>query len=284
MAEPQLISQWDDGTVPSSDTPDPLPNHKVMVVIGSGPVGVQFARELLNRGYPGVIKLFGDEPWRPYNRIQLSSLVAGEVRYSEILFPEIRDERDNFQFINRRVVQLDQHRQTLLDDKGVSHRFDQVVFATGSNPWVPNVTGIELSGVYVFRDLNDAQQLMARSVRTRRTVVVGGGLLGVEAARAMQRNNTQVVLVHQSNRLMNRQLDIEGGAILKRTLEGYGIEVFLNSGVRKLVGQRNVTAVLLRNGQTIECDTVIFSTGIQPNVDLARGSGVKVGRGIVVNE
>ena len=284
MAEPQLISQWDDGTVPSSDSPDPLPNHKVMVVIGSGPVGVQFARELLNRGYPGVIKLFGDEPWRPYNRIQLSSLVAGEVRYSEILFPEIRDERDNFQFINRRVVQLDQRRQTLLDDKGVSHRFDQVVFATGSNPWVPNVAGIELSGVYVFRDLNDAQQLMARSVRTRRTVVVGGGLLGVEAARAMQRNNTQVVLVHQSNRLMNRQLDIEGGAILKRTLEGYGIEVFLNSGVRKLVGQRNVTAVLLRNGQTIECDTVIFSTGIQPNVDLARGSGVKVGRGIVVND
>lgn len=284
MAELQLIAPWDEENSVNPSDPGQMMHRKVMVIIGSGPVGVQLAQELIKRGYPGVIKLFGDEPWRPYNRIQLSSLVAGEVRYSEILFPEIRDEREHFHFINRRVVQLDERKKTLLDEKGVTHCFDQLVFATGSNPWIPNVTGIDLAGVYVFRDLNDAQLLMARSVRTRRTVVVGGGLLGVEAARAMQRNNTQVVLVHQSNRLMNRQLDIEGGSILKRTLEGYGIEVFLNSGVRKLVGERNVTAVELRNGQTIPCDTVIFSTGIQPNVGLARSGGVKVGRGIVVND
>ena len=284
MAEPQLKTPWVEESSADPIASVGLEHRKIMVIIGSGPVGVQFAQELINRGYPGVIKLFGDEPWRPYNRIQLSSLVAGEVRYNDILFPEIRDDRDHFHFLNRRVIRIDHAQHSLVDEKGVTHRFDHLVFATGSNPWIPNVSGIDLPGVYVFRDLNDAQQLMARSVRTRRTVVVGGGLLGVEAARAMQRNNTQVVLVHQSNRLMNRQLDVEGGAILKRTLEGYGIEVFLNSGVRKLVGERNVNAVELRNGQTIECDTVIFATGIQPNVELARSAGVKVGRGIQVND
>jgi nitrite reductase (NADH) large subunit len=124
---------------------------------------------------------------------------------------------------------------------------------------------------------------MARSVRTRNTIVIGGGLLGVEAARAMQRNNTHVTLVHQSNRLMNRQLDVEAGAILKRTLEGYGIEVKLNAGVSALLGENVVSGVELRNGQVLACDTVIFATGIQPNVAMARNSGVKVGRGIRIN-
>lgn len=257
---------------------------RVLVIVGSGPVGVQFAEELLQRGFKGLIKLFGDEPWRPYNRVQLSSLLAGEVRYSDILIPEIASDSQHFQFLNRRVAQLDTAKCTLQDDKGVTHHFHQLVFATGSKPWVPNVRGIALAGVYVFRDLNDAQNLMARSARTRRTVVVGGGLLGVEAARAMQRNNTEVLLVHQSNRLMNRQLDIESGAILKRTLEGYGIEVFLNSGVRSILGARQVEAVEFRNGRTIDCDTVIFATGIQPNIELARAGGVKVNRGIVVDD
>ena len=257
---------------------------KVLVVVGSGPVGVQFAQALLQRGFNGLIKLFGDEPWRPYNRVQLSSLLAGEVRYSDILIPEIASDSLHFQFLNRRVTQLDSAKCTLQDDKGVTHHFHQLVLATGSKPWVPNVRGIALAGVYVFRDLNDAQNLMARSTKTRRTVVVGGGLLGVEAARAMQRNNTEVLLVHQSNRLMNRQLDVESGAILKRTLEGYGIEVFLNSGVRSIVGARQVEGVEFRNGRTIDCDTVIFATGIQPNIELARAGGVKVSRGIVVND
>lgn len=284
MAEAQLQASWEQENLTDTVSAENNEHRKVLVIVGSGPVGVQFAQELLRRGFKGLIKLFGDEPWRPYNRIQLSSLVAGEVRYSEILFPEIRDDKQVFQFLNRRVMQLDSVKNTLQDDKGVTHHFHQLVFATGSSPWVPNVNGVGSNGVYVFRDLNDAQQLMARTARTRRTVVVGGGLLGVEAARAMQRNNTQVVLVHQSNRLMNRQLDVEGGSILKRTLEGYGIEVYLNSGVRSVVGERNVTAVELRNGKTIECDTVIFSTGIQPNVSLARECGVKVGRGVVVND
>ena len=284
MAVAQLEQNWDSAALEPPAGMSPQTGRPVLVVIGCGPVGLQFARELLQRGYPGLIKLFGDEPWRPYNRIQLSSLLAGEVRYNDILYPEISARERQFHFLNRRVVTLDAQARMLRDDKGVSHHFDQLVFATGSQPWVPNVQGMDLAGIYVFRDLNDAQELMARSVRTRRTLVVGGGLLGVEAARAMQRNHTQVALVHQSNRLMNRQLDIEAGAILKRTLEGYGIEVFLNAGVRALQGSGRVEKVELRNGATLACDTVIFATGIQPNVELARASGVGVGRGIAVDD
>ncbi len=255
-----------------------------VVVIGSGPVGVQFAQELLKRGFGGSIQLFGDEPWRPYNRIQLSSLLAGDITFDDVIYPEIRSDTKRLHFLNRRVTLLDVDSKLVVDDRGLSHPYDYVVFATGSRPWLPSVEGIKSPGVYVFRDLNDAQKLIARTVRTRHTVVVGGGLLGVEAARAMQRNNTQVTLVHQSDRLMNRQLDIQAGTILKRTLEGYGIEVVLNSGVKRVVAGHQVEAIELRNGQLIPCDTVIFSTGIQPNVELARQAGVRVGRGIVVND
>lgn len=291
MADPLLKNHWEHDSAVTIDTqaidpiqPGRFEQHRVLAIIGSGPVGVQCAQTLLQRGFKGMIKLFGDEPWQPYNRMQLSSLVAGEVRYSDILFPEIESNKDRFLFLHRRVTSIDPAHHALIDDKGVRHHYHQLVFATGSRPWVPNVRGLGLPGVFVFRDLNDAQQLMARSARTRRTVIVGGGILGVEAARAMQRNNTQVTLVHQSDRLMNRQLDSEAGAILKRTLEGYGVEVFLNSGMRKILGTTGVAGVELRNGRTIECDTVIFATGIQPNVALARSAGLKVGRGIVVDD
>lgn len=260
------------------------PGSETVIVVGSGPVGVHFIQELIRRRYPGHIVLFGDEPWRPYNRIQLSSLVAGDIRYQQILLPGIDKSGANFRFINRRILALDAHDRIARDEQGGEYRFDKLVLATGSRPWLPQVKGIDLSGVYVFRDLNDAQKLLARSVRTRRTVVVGGGLLGVEAARAMQRNHTSVILVHQSNRLMNRQLDIEAGLILKRSLEGYGIDVVLNAGVKAVLGEGAVAGVELRNGMVLDCDTVIFATGIQPNVELARFAGIKVARGIVVDD
>lgn len=257
---------------------------KTIIVVGSGPVGVHFIQELMKRKFAGNIILFGDEPWRPYNRIQLSSLLAGDIRYQQILLPDIDKSQSNFRFINRRILSINAHEKWVQDEKGNQHPFDKLVLATGSRPWLPQVAGVDLNGVYVFRDLNDAQKLLARSVRTRRTVVVGGGLLGVEAARAMQRNNTNVMLVHQSNRLMNRQLDVEAGLILKHSLEGYGIDVVLNAGVKAILGERNVSGVELRNGKVVECDTVIFATGIQPNVELARYAGIKVARGVVVDD
>ncbi len=258
--------------------------ESVMAVVGSGPVGVQFAQQLMDRGFKGRIVLFGDEPWRPYNRIKLSSLVAGEVTFQDILLPELKHDADRFQFIPQRIAKIIPEQKSLLDERGQAHHYDQLVFCTGSSPWIPHISGTDLKGVFVFRNLNDAQSLMARSVRTRKTVVVGGGLLGLEAAKAMQRNNTQVVLVHQSDRLMNRQLDVEAGSILKRSVEGYGISVVLNAGVRAVQGTNQVEGVELRSGEVIECDTVIFATGIQPNVELARQAGVKVARGILVDD
>lgn len=276
----------------SADAPDrvPAPENRsartgeTIIVVGSGPVGFHFIQELLKRKYAGNILLFGDEPWRPYNRVHLSSLLAGDMRYQQILLPDIDKTGAHFRFINRRIMALDVHEKRVRDERGGEHHFDRLVLATGSRPWLPQIQGVDLAGVYVFRDLNDAQKLLARTVRTRRTVVVGGGLLGVEAARAMQRNHTNVVLVHQGNRLMNRQLDVDAGAILKHSLEGYGVQVLLNAGVKTILGTQAVTGVALRNGVTLDCDTVIFATGIQPNVELARYAGIKVGRGIRVDD
>ncbi len=288
MAEPQLsLSKLDLADEQENEhIVKFIPSEKqpIIVIVGSGPVGVQLAQQLIERGFKGTIKLFGDEPWRPYNRIKLSSLVAGELTFKDILLPEFHKEQKNFHFIHQRIAEIKPDQKTILDERGKAYLFDHLVFCTGSSPWIPNVQGISLSGVYVFRNLNDAQKLMARSVRTRKTVVVGGGLLGLEAAKAMQRNNTQVVLVHQSNRLMNRQLDVEAGAIVKRAVEGHGIDVVLNAGVRAINGSHGVESVELRNGKTIKCDTVIFATGIQPNIELARKAGVKVKRGVLVDD
>lgn len=278
---PTPVDAVDPGPAPSKKS---ARKNETIIVVGSGPVGFHFIQELLKRKYPGNILLFGDEPWRPYNRIHLSSLLAGDMRYQQILLPDIDKTGSRFRFINRRIMALDVHEKLVRDERGGEHHFDKLVLATGSRPWLPQIKGLDLTGVYVFRDLNDAQKLLARSVRTRRTVVVGGGLLGVEAARAMQRNHTDVVLVHQGNRLMNRQLDFEAGAILKHSLEGYGVQVLLNTGVKVILGKHAVTGVELRNGSKLDCDTVIFATGIQPNVELARYAGIKVGRGIRVDD
>lgn len=252
--------------------------------MGSGPVGVHLAQTLQRRDFYGHVKLFGAEPWQPYQRIQLSSLLAGQVRAEDVHIPELGHDSERFQFLHRKVISIDPPKGQIVDDQGGCHDYDRLVLATGSTPWVPGLAGLNLPGVYVFRNLEDTRRLLARSQEARHAVVIGGGLLGVEAARAIQRPHTRVTLIQQADRLLNRQLDVEAGGILKRTLEGYGIEVVLNAGVRRVVGQKQVKAVSLQDGRRIDCDTVILATGIKPNVELALTSGIAIGRGIRVND
>lgn len=256
-----------------------------VIVVGSGPVGIRFVQELLKRQPDASIKLFGNEPYSPYNRVQLSSVLAGDVKRDSIIY-QLPDsaEHPNFEYIVSAIQGIDTSARTVVDAQGNTHGYKHLVLATGSRPFVPNIPGIRQRGVYTFRSLRDTDSLYARLSSAKHIVVVGGGLLGIEAARALRRFNTKITLVHQADRLMNRQLDYEAAQRLQDKLTDSNIDVVLNSGVRVVHGMNRVEAVTTRDGDKIACDTVLFCTGISCNSELAREAGIKTARGIVIDE
>ncbi|MBX2848747.1 MAG: FAD-dependent oxidoreductase [Acidiferrobacterales bacterium] len=252
------------------------------IVVGSGPVGVRFVEEYRAKNPHSKITLFGDETRHPYNRVQLSALLAGQVGIDDIQL-SIPNESDQFSFIARSISSINPGVKRVIDDEGNQYNFDRLVLATGARAHVPNIEGLEQTGVYTFRNLKDAEYLYARTSRAQHIVIVGGGLLGIETAKALLKNNTQVTIVQQGPYLMNRQLDTAAAALLEKDLTDLGVTVITNTGVREITGGGRVTGVVLRDLQTIECDTVLFCSGIAPNMELARDAGIRVGRGIVVD-
>ncbi|MDX1505134.1 MAG: FAD-dependent oxidoreductase [Spongiibacter sp.] len=265
---------------------DPRP----IIIVGTGPVGIRCAEELLKRGCQREILLFGNEPWEPYDRIRLSSLLAGEVRLESLQTAPNLDQQGRVNcHYNCPIVGIDRYQQRILDVEGRQYSYSALILATGSQPFLPGIPGIDAKRVYTFRDLNDTQQLMARLATARHVVVIGGGLLGLETARAMSRCDTRVTVIQQADRLMNRQLDGDAAALLAENIRAQGVDVLLGEGVREVVcndqrGRPEVIGVRLRSGQLLDCDTVVVSAGIRPNIDLARRSGLVVGQGIVVDE
>ncbi len=253
------------------------------LIIGSGPVGVRFANEILKRNAKASVTLIGEEKYVPYNRVQLSSLLAGDVAQQDIELNLPGAEFGDFEFVQGRVVEIDTDaRHVCLSDKTVI-AFDKLVIATGARPHVPNIDGVEQTGVYTFRNLRDAEALYARTSRSQQVIVVGGGLLGIESAKALLKNNTNVTLVQQGETLMNKQLDATAAKLVREKVEELGIRVITNTSVRKVLGKGRVTGVLLRSKEEIDCDTVLFCSGITPNMELARDAGIKVNRAILVD-
>lgn len=260
-----------------------------IVVVGAGPVGVRILEELalVGAGDPQArsLILYGEEKSLPYNRIQLSSLLAGEKDVSaiELQSPVLKDAKVDVR-LGCRVQRIFPGRHHLLDSTGRIQPYKKLIIATGSSPFVPGIPGAELSGVFTFRDLRDTEELVARRTRTSHTVIIGGGLLGLECARAMQRFNTNVTVIEHSSRLMFRQLDDRAGDLFREEVENLGIKVRVNTRVEMLLGTISVEGVALKGGEVIPCDTVIFAAGIVPNTVLARSAGLLCSKGIVVDD
>jgi len=259
--------------------PDPV------VIVGTGPVGMRVAEELLRRDPGRPVVLYGDEPWEPYQRVQLSALLMGEVGWGSIDNRlRLPDGHRVAQHHHCAVVAVDRARRCVRDEHGREQAYSRLVLATGSRPHIPAIPGIVRGGVFTFRNLSDVQRLMARRVRSRHTVVLGGGLLGLEAARALTRQSTAVTLVQHGPRLMNRQLDDTAAAIVRRHVEALGIEVILNDGVREVLGGETVDSLRLLSGDVLPCDTLVLATGISPNIQLAFDARLSVGRGVRVDD
>lgn len=253
-----------------------------VLVVGSGPVGVRFVHELLKRKPNSRITLLGEEGVHPYNRVQLSSLLAGKVSVDDIRL-ELPVESDRFTFIQCRITSINTVLKRVVDDNEDYYLYDQLVLATGARPHVPNITGVDQSGVYTFRNLRDAEFLYARTSRAKHVVIIGGGLLGIETAKALLKNNTKITIIQQGPYLMNKQLDSNAAEILAQQLFEIGVRVITDAGVRHIKGEGRVSGVILRSRELIECDTVVFCSGISPNMEMARTARLRVNRGVVVD-
>lgn len=270
--------------------PEPLDKTLIqgkepIVIIGSGPIGIRFLKECHDQALQHPIIVYGGEPWAPYNRVRLSSLLAGEVSHDDILLNTNFIENDPVVTrYNCKIVSIDRDLKQVVDEYGATQRYEKLILATGSNPFIPDIPGKSLEGVFKFRDLNDTEKLIARRTRSRKTVVLGGGLLGVEAARAMQRFSTDITVVEHCNHLLFRQLDAEGAELFQQQVETLGIKVYTNETINEINGDSSVSSIKLKSGKEIECDTLIISAGIVPNISLAKDAGLAYGRGIKVND
>ena len=265
-----------------------------LVVIGNGMAGARTVEEILERSGPGrlAITMFGDEPYGNYNRILLSNVLSGAEDEAGIFLNSMSWYTDNGIELRAgvRVARIDNFAKVVHADDGSVTPYDKLVIATGSRPFVPSIDGMHepgrgfSQGVFTFRTLDDTRQMVRYAADRERAVVIGGGLLGLEAARGLQVHGIHVTLVHAASHLMNAQLDAQGGAILKRSVERLGITVELNARTEAILGDDEVTGVRFADGATIACDMVVVAAGIRPCTELALLSGLPVERAIVVDD
>src|SRR5258708_3982719 len=258
-----------------------------LVIIGNGMAAARFADELSKRA-PGryAIAVVGEEPRLAYNRVLLSSVLAGEVASSDIELKPQRwwEDRGITLRYGCRANAIDTAARTIALADGNELPFSKLVLATGSLPIKPPIPGMSLPGVITFRDINDIWTMWHRAGTGDRVVVIGGGLLGLEAAYGLAKAGARVTVLHLMDRLMERQLDPMAAAMLKRAVEAKGIEVILNADTAEISGHGIVDSVVLKDGRRIEANAVVVAIGIRPSTDLARNAGLNVNRGILVDD
>ncbi len=258
-----------------------------LVIVGNGMAAARLVDELSKVALGRyAIAVIGDEPRLAYNRVLLSSVLAGETASHEI---ELRPaswwrERGVTLKYNCMATEIDIGRREIKIANEESIGFSKLVLATGSSALRLNVPGADLAGVHTFRDTRDVDLLLTLAAQKKRVVVVGGGLLGLEAAYGLAKAGATVTLLHLMDRLMERQLDGPAAALLKALVERKGIEILLNASTAQIHGEGRVTGVELADGRQIDADAVIFAAGIRPNTALARDAAIPVNRGIVVND
>jgi nitrite reductase (NADH) large subunit len=264
----------------------PAPRER-LVVVGNGMAAMRTLEALLSRAPRRYdVTVIGAEPHPNYNRILLSAVLAGEKTVDEIVtHPRAWYAENGVRLLTgNSVAAIDRVAKTVSIEGAGTIPYDKLLLATGSKPLVLPIAGLALPGVRAFRDIADVEGMIAASRRYRRAVVIGGGLLGLEAAWGMARRGMSVAVVHLMATLMERQLDATAGELLRRDLEARGIAFFTNCQTEAIVGRERVEGVLFADGRQIAGDLVVLAIGIRPNIDLARAAGLAVNRGISVGD
>ena len=260
-----------------------------LVMVGNGMAGVRTLEELLKIAPEQYdICVFGAEPHANYNRILLSPVLSGEMTLKEIML----NDEDWYAangirlHLGKKIVKIDRRARLVIAEDGTEEEYDRLLLATGSNPFILPIPGKELKGVLTYRDIGDTNAMIEASSTYKHAVVIGGGLLGLEAANGLKARGMDVTVIHLAEWLMERQLDRTAAAMLQKSLEDRGLNFLLKTQTKALLGndEGRVSAVQFANGTQIPADLVCMAVGIKPNDDLARSAGIHSNRGVVVND
>jgi len=263
------------------------PRRRRLILIGNGMAGVRALEEIFSRA-PATfdITVFGAEPHGNYDRIMLSPVLSGEKRFEDIVTHNHAwyADRGIELLAGEAVVAIDRDARIVQGERGTTRPYDILLLATGSNPVILPLPGADLPGVLGFRDIADVETMLAACRAGGNAAVIGGGLLGLEAANGLKCRGMNVTVLHLMPSLMERQLDPVSARLLADDLERRGINVLTEATTESIEGDAHVTAVALKNGQKIPADLVVMAAGIRPNIALARACGLAVGRGVMVDD
>ncbi len=262
-------------------------NTERVVVVGNGMAGLTALQEIVRKKRKDIeIVVFGDEPHPSYNRILLSEALSGKRGFAQLTLKPRKwyAENDIRLHTGSRVTEIDLKKCRVYTENGFSSAYDKLLLATGSLPFVPPIRGINKKGVFTYRTVDDVCGMIEMARYRKRAIVIGGGLLGLEAAKALKDDGMDVTVVHLLDRLMEQQLDHAAASLLKNQIERMGIQVLLECATEEILGNGHVTGVRFRGGETIESDLVLICTGIRPNAAIAKQAGLMVNRGVVVND
>jgi nitrite reductase (NADH) large subunit len=278
---------------------DLTPIRRKLVVVGNGMAGIRALEELLKIA-PDLydVTVFGAEPHPNYNRILLSPVLAGEQTIDEIVLNPLSWYAENGITLHtgKKVARIDRVRRIVVAEDGTEAAYDRLLLATGSNPFILPVPGKELAGVISYRDIADTEAMIDAAQHYKKAVVIGGGLLGLEAANGLMLRGMDVTVVHIMPWLMERQLDDTAGKLLQRSLEARGIRFEIGAQTEALVGEADdprtgalaprprVRFVRFKDGRELPADLVVMAAGIRPNTALAEAAGIHCQRGIVVGD
>ncbi len=258
-----------------------------LVMVGNGMAGMRTIEELLKLAPDAYdITVFGAEPFGNYNRIMLSPVLAGEKTIDEIMINDLQWYKNNNITLhaNKTVVEINRAEKKVIAEDGTFESYDRLLIATGSNPFMLPVPGGKLSGVIGFRDIYDVDTMLDSAKTKKKAVVIGAGLLGLEAANGLKLQGMDVTVVHIMDCLMERQLDKPAAKLLQSELESRGIKFLLDARTQEILGDDHVSGIRFADGAEIEADLVVMAVGIRPNFELAQKADLECDRGIVVSE
>lgn len=262
-------------------------DHKQkLVVVGNGMAGISTVEQIIKLGGAYDITVFGSEPHPNYNRIMLSYVLEGSKTVDDIVLNDWNwyKENDITLYTGTTVTKIDEENKVVVAENGLEVPYDRVIIATGSNPFILPVPGSDKKGVVGFRDIADCSQMLAAAKLYKKAAVIGGGLLGLEAAKGLVNLGMDVTVVHLMNDLMERQLDHQASAMLQAELESQGIKFAMGKQTVELLGEDRVKGLRFSDGTELEAGFVVMAVGIKPNVAVAQASGIAVNRGIVVDD
>jgi len=257
-----------------------------IIIIGNGAAGMETARTIRSQNDAVEILILTEESFPFYSRIHLSTFIGDESRVEDItIFPKQWYEEQNISVkLERKITAISPHQKLVTDHTGQEYHYEKLILATGASPFLPDVPGVNKIGVLVLRHLKHALKIREAVKTCRRAVVIGGGILGIEAASSLNKLGIHTTIVEMADHLMPLQLNAKAAEVLQKILQDRGLTILCKTRVTELKGNNELSSVNLDNGKSFSADLALFSTGIKPNITLAKEAGIKTKRGIWVND